>query len=220
MLQALIHNNRHKPDADGAAITLKDDTLTACVFGRLRYVGAHCVQQIFQEIAAHNACTLSDDVLGSFVRLHFWPRYLLNDRNSVEPDIVAEFDKSVIIVESKLDDGTARQSPAHWQQTLASLRTSAAHEGYMVKLVALGGVKHCQKAEDVWFLSWSTFFHIIEKAVPQTQEHERLLVADIRSALELHGVRTRMPVYFNDFARDCPHIQPVQPGDYLQGAMK
>lgn len=218
MLQALLHNKLPKPAEAGSPIPLAKDTLTASVFGRLRYAPAHCLTRIFQEIAARHACTLTDETLGSLQRVHFWPRYVLDGRAYVESDIVVEFDRAVILVQAALGDAGADPTPAQWQQELHSLRLAVAYEKKMGKLVMLGGGTRCPKSEDVWPISWRNFFHIAQAVLPQTQEHERLLLADMRNALELHGVTTRTPAYLTNFAEHCPRVQPVLPKEYLQGA--
>lgn len=220
MLLALLHNKHQKSEETDHALSPTKDTLTACVFGRLRYVPAPCMQRIFQEIAARSGYALPDESLGSFLRLHFWPRYMLDGRAYMEPDIVAEFDRAVILVQSTLGDGASQHGQDQGQQELHSLRLAASYEKKMGKLVVLGSGKRGPKSEDVWRLSWRTFFHVIEATLPQDYEHERLLVSDIRSALELHGVETRKPVFLADLARQCPLIHAVEPREYLQGAME
>ena len=72
MLQALIHGKHHHLNREDTPISFKEDTLTACVFGRLQYLPEEILKNVIATaVNSNNSAQCDANSLGALQEVFF-----------------------------------------------------------------------------------------------------------------------------------------------------
>lgn len=206
MLSAVLNGKRRGSGLLGRDFLLGDaegaeDLLTASVFERLAYLP----DEVFKDVMKH--LLGEENAPGALEAITFWPSlYEGKEGRRVEPDVVLECTKRVVIVEAKRYDGCAQQYAG---QLAGELR--AANEKKVARpiLLAVGGMRNDGKeAVDqlrkevaailkgefdyvLIFRSWRQVYESFAGVVGRLSKNSSLerILQDVAWAYEWHGVR-------------------------------
>lgn len=139
MLTAILHGKAGRVELDGQPISWRqlfrkrEDLLTAVFFGRLPYLSDAAQEQILAMLIGKMAA----EEFGQLRDIQFWPKLDgFDGRKYVEPDVVMEFDRHLLLVEVKPPFGGS-QSSQQWRNEVQSLQSDNDDEKRIV-LLALG----------------------------------------------------------------------------------
>lgn len=201
MLQALICKKHQRPNEDGVSIWLKEDTLTACIFERLRYLPAQHIKGIFSSMHTYSKDTWLPDTLGCLQRVQFWPRFIHPDGGAVEPDVLFEFENLLLIIEAKRWDSVQQQYIGQWEREMVAV--SHSHPDATKKprrLLAIGGNPNQLSNEYVLSITWKDFVQTVKTCCHQPEQHIYALIESMENSLRIHGFDLRDPIYLVDYA--------------------
>jgi hypothetical protein len=194
--------------------TLKEDTLTASVFGRFAYLPHTLLEKIWDEILKDGSGNTPK--LGRFVEQKFWPNWNLPPEDTrgkrCQPDMLVRFEYADIIVEAKRQD--AQQYSEQWNKEFAGYEHDNNVEDLKdtVYLLAIGGYNGSDEGSPEGFRlvlrSWEQLWcDILTKfADEQDEQHVRTILDDIHVALELHNIYTSK-IGFEDYIEDCSSLK-------------
>lgn len=135
MLHAIHHNKIPRNLYKG-----KEDSLTAAVFERLRYLPKELFHHIIHQAIYQNIPELD---LHKIESLEFWPSWdSTNTSNArlVEPDIFIRTPKTDVIIEAKRYDRN-QQYFGQWIKQIQAYHNEYGEEGKGLIYIALGGIK-------------------------------------------------------------------------------
>ncbi|MFJ5365748.1 hypothetical protein ACIPR9_11620 [Pectobacterium punjabense] len=210
MLQAIMQGKAGRVEIEGRApeswlgvFKKREDLLTAAFFTRIGYLSEKS-----RSLFIHEFLGLSESVLGEYRQVNFWPRYSLNmkgaEQNSVEPDVILEFEKADILIEIKPPHG-GRQYHEQWKREITAYHQDERNKGQLF-FVALGNIpkslgvfnynliKKYRGNTKVIQREW----HNAKNALLSLQNvdiHEQHIIRDCLSALSLYGIRVAPPEY-------------------------
>jgi hypothetical protein len=134
MLHAIHHNKIPR-----ALFRGNEDSLTAAVFERLRYLPKELLHHIIQKAVYQNIPGLD---LHQIEIMEFWPSWdATNTTNArvVEPDIFIRTPKIDVIIEAKRYD-RYQQSSFQWKNQIQAYHNEYGEEGKDLIYIALGGI--------------------------------------------------------------------------------
>ncbi|UMO86378.1 hypothetical protein HP572_13370 [Pectobacterium sp. PL64] len=212
MLQAIMQGKAGRVEIEGKApeswrnvFKKREDLLTAAFWTRIGYLSAESRFLFIREFLG-----LSKSELGEYRQVNFWPRYSLTmknvDQNSVESDVVLEFEKADILIEVKPPEG-GWQYHQQWQREITAYHQDERRKEQLF-FIALGNIpkslgkfnynlieKHRGNTRVI-----QREWHNAKNALLSLQKigiHEQHIVRDCLSALSLYGIRVAMPEYKN-----------------------
>ena len=202
MLQALIHGKHHHLNREDTPISFKEDTLTACVFGRLQYLPEEILKNVIATaVNSNNSAQCDANSLGALQEVFFWPSYTHPSQIRVEPDVVFEFEHLILIVEAKRWDNIQQQYVEQWDREIEAIKFTYPNPASKeLRLLAVGGSKGNVTKEGIWQISWATLVKTLDACCKDAAQHIRTLVEDIKCSMAYHDMPMRDPVYLDTFA--------------------
>ena len=205
MLKALVYGKAGRlSEADAGASWRQvfrkyEDPLTAAIFGRFRYLAPSVQAQLLGQLL------MGTWSYGALSRAEFWPR-LEASASYVEPDALLEFEEALLLVEVKRP-GTGGQSRKQWRGQVQALTRDEDLPEKPIRLLALGGNENEGRITmedprrlpdrpnvEVFRRQWMTFRDALQE-VRRATEGENAVLDDMLEALELYGIRDRVPAW-------------------------
>lgn len=134
MLHAIHHNKIPRDLFRG-----NEDSLTAAVFERLRYLPKELLHHIIHQAVYQNIPCLD---LYQMESMEFWPNWDPTDTsnsNRVEPDVFIRTPKTDVIIEAKRYD-RYQQTEIQWRNQIQAYHNEYREEGKDLIYIALGGI--------------------------------------------------------------------------------
>ncbi len=150
MLQAILRrkarweNVFEGEDSEANKIRLKEDTLTAMVFGRLVYLPSDVLWKLILCTALPRRDLPAQ--VGAIEDVQFWPEWKIDralkiEKTRVEPDVLIRFSGIDVVVEAKRGDEEQQYAQQLGTEWLA-WRHSESEGGRRCIVLAVGGVGH------------------------------------------------------------------------------
>ncbi len=161
-----------------------EDFFTATIFTRITYLPINIQKKIFNDLTS-----IDDFLVTSELKLReFWPKWGLENRLYVEPDLFLSYDNIDVIIESKRSDSTAHDSKQIDQEIQAYKNEHK--EGKPFILLAIGGGCTLNtKTDKVLFYKWKDLYqsiiNIYKNDIDGNFSNE--IYKDIMEAFRLHG---------------------------------
>ncbi|MBP2316809.1 hypothetical protein [Azospirillum soli] len=224
MLNAILSGKKRGTGMEGLRLadtfSGAEDTLTASVFERIAYLADEPIAAILcaPDLWGHSA----EVRMPVFEALDFWPWWPAVGGGNLEPDVVVQFDRRVLVIEAKRYDAVDIQSAGQLANEWAA--ASLLFPGKEIWLLAVGGLRDGRPstarglraavlraladlpvptpASDAFRFaatSWQGLFATMQ-SVAGTSVSGRRIVADVHEALALHGMRTEPPTWLADLA--------------------
>ena len=210
MLQAIMQGKAGRVEIEGKApeswrnvFKKREDLLTAAFWTRIGYLSAESRFLFISEFLG-----LSKSELGEYRQVNFWPRYSLEmknvDQNSVEPDVVLEFEKADILIEVKPPEG-GWQYHQQWQREITAYHQDERRKEQLY-FIALGNIpKSLGEFNNKLIVNYKDNTKVIQRewhnaknallSLQNVDIHEQHIVRDCLSALSLYGIRVALPEY-------------------------
>lgn len=205
MLQAVLHGK-------AGTLTIKDneqaiswrslfkareDLLTASLFTRISYFPSIWMNIFFTSLFEE------DRQLGELIKLHFWPRFEL-EQQTVEPDLLFSFQNKDILIEVKPPAG-GKQHSTQWCREIDSFlqqRETKTEIDRELIFIALGNndplyqkwseiLKLSRNNLSIYCLEWKQILTAIMKV--QQIVGSNPLIDDCLAALTLYGILQPVP---------------------------
>jgi hypothetical protein len=141
MLHAIHHNKIRRELFRG-----NEDSLTAAVFERLRYLPKELFHYIIHKAVYEKIPELD---LHKIESLYFWPKWDPTDTsnsNRVEPDIFIRTPKTDVIIEAKRYDRN-QQYADQWRNQIQAYHNEYGEEGKYLIYIALGGITEFESTQ-------------------------------------------------------------------------
>ena len=237
MLYAITHNKAGRIEVSGQKIPVRkifrdrEDMLTASLFSRVQYLSSDTLHTLFSLLLPEQ----EDLNFGAFRDIEFWPRFESNLQNTVEPDVILNFDWGNLVIEVKRPkDGV--QSYEQWYRELECLPDEYV-EGRVIFWALGGESKHnlvmleqlkclCSKEECIKFepelyqSDWISFGKAVYQIVSENElsSPDRRVLNDILEALKLYRVEYRSvqldeltKIRFAPFGNDWSALKGMKP---------
>ena len=224
-----------------------EDLLTSDVFGPLRYLpAADGILPVLRKARNYKGEKLSIcDGSTCELKLQFWPRFTHSERDAqVEPDVVVEYGKHVVMIEAKYLSGKSGGGEDDFESIGSETASSdqLAKEFHVLKEHYSSYCKHTliyltahntfpendinegcssNNAEDykrnTYWLSWFDIHDSIEALhISQQDAHKKLILDDIKCLLYRKGFRK-----FEGFKKiEAMKVNPVSEKLFYQHAIK
>jgi hypothetical protein len=172
MLHAIHHNKIPRELFRG-----NEDSLTAAVFERLRYLPKELFHHIIHKAVYQNIPELD---LYQLESMEFWPSWEAKNTSNfrfIEPDIFIRTPKTDVIIEAKRYD-RKQQTEHQWRNQIQAYQNEYREEGKVLIYIALGGIneltssklEHLGETFTIYKSDWSQMLQAI-KEVKINLEH-------------------------------------------------
>lgn len=177
MLHAIHHNKIPR-----ALFRGNEDSLTAAVFERLRYLPKELLHHIIHKAVYQNIPGMD---LYQIESMEFWPNWdASNTTNArvVEPDIFIRTPKTDLIIEAKRYD-KYQQSSYQWRNQIQAYHNEYGEEGKDLIYIALGGIHKLTsstlevsgKSFLIYKSDWSQLLQVIKEVKVNLEHGSNLL---------------------------------------------
>lgn len=201
MIYAVKHNK-----VDRTLYKANEDSLTASIFERLRYLP----KELFHYILQH---ALFDEIpeldITKMESIEYWPNWEsenTSNKKRVEPDIFIRTLTHDLIIEAKRYD-TNQQNPKQWEREIQAYYDEYKYDSKPLLFIALGGIND-EKTEvkfvnhilhRIYKCKWSSMLKVIQevnyelsnsKTILSTNETVGYILEDIIMCFGMYGFAT------------------------------